>query len=179
MARKSNTKRTIEELLNDSVAILTSTMTHQGKYLALDDICWQWTQLDGKYEGCKHWSIKAIESLNKLNSKGELFKYSDFFRHEHVVPKKVFIEKLLKLKIINEKIIEDLLNNYLTSAVVTILEERTLDKSGYRQSMPKEFLEINNKDYNNKWLRYKCLNIEVKNVSWMNKQIIEKNIIDY
>lgn len=178
--KENNIKfRTKSEILFDSVFILNSPITKGAKYMALNDVCWQWTEFEGKYEGCRYWSEEAIKLLKNLKNDNEKFKYSDYFRHEHIVPRKGLIEKIFNIKNINEEILEKVLNKYLIGVVVTISEEKVLNKFGYKQNMPKEFYQSDNKNYNNEWLRYKKLSILVKNVDWVKKDIIEKEFIQF
>jgi len=43
-------------------------MSYGGKFSVITQICWEWTQYEGKYNGCRLWSNKAINQYQgRLN----------------------------------------------------------------------------------------------------------------
>ncbi|NRY64160.1 hypothetical protein [Clostridium beijerinckii] len=176
--RKEDKKfRTREEMICDSIFIIKAPLTYATKYAMIDNICWSWTEYNGKYKGCEYWSEGALKLLNELKKDNEKIDYQKHFRHEHIVPRKILIDKILSLTNLNEEIYKNILNKFMIGTVVTVSEDENLNSLGYRQKMPVEFFEINSPEYENEWLRYKKANIIVKKGSWSdNKFITEADV---
>lgn len=170
--------RTEDEMISDSMFIINAPIKYGTKFAVLDDICWKWTEFNGKYKGCQYWSKQALKELENLNKNNKKFKYGDYFRHEHIVPRAVFINKIFETTNLNKIILKELFNKFMIGVVVTIKEDKALDSAGYRQKMPKEFNDHNSQEYNNEWLRYKKVKkINIRRGHWLDDKFITEKTI--
>jgi len=134
-------------MVQDALIVLTSQLTYGAKYGALSHVAWEWTEVTGKYKGCPYWTTMAIiHCLATKSCKG--------LRHEHVVPKKVFIDLLFSLAPPSPEAIRDICDRFLIGVVVTLEEDAVLNIE-YGSSMPREFSDPASPDYRNPWLRYR------------------------
>lgn len=86
ISEKNKIYRTKEVMCHDIAEVLSSTtLSHGTKHSVIDHVIWVWSEFNGKYAGCQHWSEEA--KILGANSK-ELV-------HEHLVPRKVIREKFL------------------------------------------------------------------------------------
>lgn len=152
-ARKHPRFRTKEEIVHDVSYILHAPVTAGTKIAVLTDVCWVWTEFDGKYRGCPHWSKKARVQF-EANPKSKL-------KHEHAVPKRVVMDLLFKLSDPTPATVMDLLSKLLIGVVVTPEEDRLLNRE-YSSKMPDEFYDSAHRDHHDPWLRYKKCGIEVE-----------------
>ena len=107
---------------------------------------WKYTEASGKYAGCRYWSVKAA-SLRVTKDRA--------LRHEHLVPRKVLVGMFFKLREDELHKIEELFRLYCIGVVVTVEEDRLLNKAGLRQKMPVgDWLE-------NPWVRYAHVGIKI------------------
>lgn len=106
---------------------------------------WVWSEFNGKHQGCKFWSEKALSS--GLQNKHLI--------HEHLVPRKVLMNKLFSEVIPDKQNIFEFLDTYCVGVVVTKDEDNMLNKIGLRSEMPSDW---DNKD---PWARYKKVAIKV------------------
>lgn len=74
-------------------------------------------------------------------------------RHEHAIPRRVLIARLLQLSSPSPLEIEGLLSGFCVGVVVTRDEDRMISAHGLRQRMP---LKWNGKDI---WARYRIAGI--------------------
>lgn len=161
MARKSKKNanyRTKEVMARDLAVVLSADLSRGTRYSVCRQIASEWTELDGKYKGCRFWSKKAFE-LWEANPKAKCF------RHEHAVPKKVVIELLLALDKPDAGFIYRVCEAFLIGVVVTMEEEKVLN-ARFNSAMPPEFSETNNPASLDPLLRYKQCGIEVIGVCW-------------
>lgn len=181
MMRKTNKKyRTKEQMLQDALIILNAPISYGTKYVVLDNICWLWSENQGKYEGCMYWSqqaLKDLEIVKKLKESNKKFNHGDFFVHEHVVPRVLAIDMIINTENLNEITLKKLFDKYLLSAIITVKENKKLDSSGVKQQMPDEFYIKDSLNYNNEWIRYIKNDINIEKVEWMNGKIISKKTI--
>lgn len=146
-----NRYRSREDLVADVAAALASTLTVGSKYALLDNICWTWSEFDGKLEGCRWWTAAALASRDDPSS----------LRHEHVVPRRVIIEHLLSLGTPTVGIIRQIMDTWCIAAVVTTEEDRQLRGAGLTQRMPRGW------DGKDAWARYRAAGIAATDISGM------------
>ncbi len=133
MARKSKKNpayRTKEDMVKDIAFILNAPLTYGTKQVVCRQAAWEWTEFDGKYEGCPLWSKKAAERY-AANPDTKLI-------HEHAVPKKVVADLLLSLESPSEALVRTALKKLLIAVVVTPEEDAILNQY-FKSSMPPEF----------------------------------------
>jgi hypothetical protein len=143
---KSPRFRTKERLSQDIAAVLSSPdLSYGTKHVVLADAVWVWSEFYGKYAGCPFWSVAAREA----NSIKELC-------HEHVVPKRYIIQRLLDLSPPTPEDVHGVLSTYCIGAVVTRDEDRQITQAGFRSSMPDEW------DTKDIWIRYRLAGIQME-----------------
>ena len=133
--------------MSEDIAKILSAqdLSYGTKFVVLADATWVWSEFDGKYTGCKYWSIAAGEAK------------SDKDRcHEHVIPKKCIILKLFELDSPTGESVYKILDTYCVGAVITRAEDKKLTKAGFRFSMPPDWDKIN------VWARYLHADIKMK-----------------
>ena len=106
--------------MKDVTFVPNSPLTYGTKVVVCRQAASAWTEFDGKYRGCPYWSTKAME-LSTINPK------TKELRHEHAVPKKLFLDLLLKLKNPTAEDVERFFKAMLIGVVVTLEEERLLN----------------------------------------------------
>jgi hypothetical protein len=162
MARISDTHlrfRTKDQIVNDLAFVLSAPLAYGTKHAVLADVAWVWTEFDGKYAGrpgrytgCKFWTQMALMQ-HRLDRK------SRRLRHEHIVPKRIVIDMLLKLERPTPESVREICERFLIGVVVTIEEDAVLNE--FRDSMPSEFDDPASPEYRDPWLRYRRCKIEV------------------
>lgn len=138
--------RTKAEMVRDVAYVLSSPLTIGTRFAVLKNVCWAWTEFDGKYRGCPYWSKAAIKRRRK-DPKAKL-------KHEHAVPRKVVIDSLLKMNQPTMEQVKDVLERLLIGVVVTPEEADLLDRK-FRDKMPEEFSK-----QQDAFLRYDLCGIE-------------------
>lgn len=140
----------------------------------LSVLLWKWTERNGKLLGCEIWSKKAIE-LYKCTNK--ITKINSILVHEHIIPRKVLIDQMLKNSTIDN--IKKILVNS-KAAVILKEEDKKLNNDNLRETMPEYLHDKLVSDYSNKdiFSRYKNIDIQLYNVEWDNKFIKNSSIID-
>jgi hypothetical protein len=136
--------RTREQLIADATLTLKSSLTIASKYALLDNICWVWSEFDGKIEGCRWWS-KEARLLR--DSRREL-------THEHAVPRRVIIHHLLGLENPEEAVVGEVLHRFCVAVVITKEQDKRLNDAGLRQRMPVGW------DGADVWARYRTIAVE-------------------
>jgi hypothetical protein len=145
--------RTKGDIVRDITHVLNSTSLHRGTKMAvLNDACWRWTTICGKYDGCRLWSRKAIDA-RKRDPRVKLI-------HEHAVPKKIVIEMLLGLESPEENQVRRICEGLLHGVVITREEDRLLSVK-YKTKMPVQFHESGSAGFREPMLRYAECGIEV------------------
>jgi hypothetical protein len=115
-------QRDRDQLVRDAIIALDSAMSDGSKYALLDDVSWVLSELDGKYEGCRYWSARALAERTNL-------------RHEHSVPRRVLIGMLLTEPAPSEAEVRRVLD-LCVGAVVTVEEDRALNAAGLPARIP-------------------------------------------
>jgi hypothetical protein len=144
---KSNPRyRTKSELCGELAFVLNSNLHYGTKHAVLLEATWVWTEFEGKYEGCEHWSEAALEFRGQ----------PQMLIHEHVIPKKVVIELLLKLPNPTTGSVHQLLESFCKGVVITKEEDTRLNRRGLRSKMPSDW------DGKDLWARYTVAKIVLK-----------------
>lgn len=118
--------RTKDEICEDIAFVLNSRLRYGTQFAVLSEAMWVWTEFDGKYKGCEHWSVEVwkIQDQQKM------------LVHEHMVPKSLVIKRLKELENPTKESVKELLDFYCKAAVVTRDEDRRLNEEGLRSNMP-------------------------------------------
>lgn len=147
IANKNPRFRTKVELCRDIAFVLNSPVKYGTKYAVLVDATWTWTEFEGKYVGCEHWSEAAWKIQGQQN----------LLVHEHVMPKSLVIQRLLDLSPnATEDSVNQLLTAYCKGAVITREEDARLNGHGLRAKMPHDW------DEKDVWARYKFAGIVLR-----------------
>lgn len=133
-------------------------LSKQTTFEIVRDISWSWTDGFGNgYQGCTYWTEAAIKQcygVSKIKDCINKFPCSNKgVRHEHVVPKNLFIRYIMEECYSNpEKLDYDLIDKNLIACVVTSDEAKNID-SAYKDKMldNKNFNEIDDESL---WSRY-------------------------
>lgn len=127
--------------MRDAIIAIGSSLTYGSKYALLDNVCWTLSELDGKYEGCRYWSTRAIARRTDL-------------RHEHSVPRRVLIGLLLAEPAPSDADVRRILD-LCVGAVVTVDEDLALNAVGLRAKMPSGW------DGEDVFARYRAAGVEL------------------
>lgn len=159
---------TKQKIKDDLSKMIKAQLSDNAIYAILHDIAWAWTeQVDvnngtktktAKLRGCKYWTKEALKiafDINYCPIKG--FDFDKHLRHEHIVPKIIFKETVLKYvknnSFASNSQIQNLYNamkNKLLGCVVTVDQAKKLDtKFAQKMPTPNDFLSISNP-----WERY-------------------------
>lgn len=162
-----------EQLISDMVKILQEDISETSRKHIIDMYCWLLTERkspyngksksravdkNAKYKGCDYWTDDAL-ALYTEN------KNSNGLRHEHVVPRKLFVD-YVNSNVNNIEV--DKINKFFIGCVVTKKQAEEIDRN-YKEKMPKDekFEDINEK---NLWSRYTLSKIKAINkVNWESK----------
>lgn len=139
-------------MAEDLSIALQSRMSRPGKMSVAISVCWGWTGIDGKYEGCPYWTPRAIAEFDNGHLRG--------LRHEHAVPRRVFCQIAMDIDNPSPERVFSLCESLLFGVVVTGDEDRLLSQ-GLRQRMPPEFDDPGSPSFRDPWLRYKLKRIPV------------------
>lgn len=162
----TNEERMIYE--NEIIKLLQIVVREIGykniPYIIMDRAIWAWTERFKKYDRqCLPWSENAKLLLNnniKLREKNKKLKKYKGLRHEHMVPRKVLIEKIRNLQNKNEASIREILVKYSYAAIITKDEDDMLNNKKLNNAMPEGKDDI--------WSRYDACGI-VFDISERNK----------
>ncbi|MCP5021602.1 MAG: hypothetical protein GY930_07470 [bacterium] len=95
-------------------------------------LLWKHSEADGKYVGCRFWSLGAIQSHRHhgrvVTSLSEF--PTDALRHEHLVPRHQLTSLLIELESPTEERVKSLLEDLNVGVVVTVSEHDLLAESG-------------------------------------------------
>jgi hypothetical protein len=143
--------RTKNQIATDISFILAAPIFEGTKFAVLKDAMWTWTELDGKYSGCKFWTPLAFakQHVNRIAKRNAW----SGLRHEHIVPKRVVIDMLRALKDPTPEAVFEICENFLIAVVVTTEEDAILNE--FRSLMPPDFYNPASPSYRDPWLRYK------------------------
>jgi len=158
-----------DQILEDLCKIAKSDLSDPAKFKLYDHLCWMFTEFYGKHCGVIYWSEKAYKVYcNK--KKGE--NWCKKLRHEHVVPKSIFINSMFKNHDVADDDLKKHFSEKMIACIVTVEEDNLLNKKGLRTSMPDgntNFFEISDI-----WERYKACGIEVLELEWKSKRSPQK-----
>jgi hypothetical protein len=185
--------RTKEELIEDTVLICNNKDLKKGtkfKFIR-EDVAPTWTEMMGKYIGCRYWSKVALEDIY-LERLGKGIQGNALFQgleHDHVVPRVLFEELLILHDVeINgefyfEKLFQRLtgfsfihteslkkLFSFLVGAVITNSQHLAISRFS---GMPDEFYNDKNINFGNIWIRYLMEGIEIYEVEWDGSEIVD------
>lgn len=104
-----------------------------------------WTEFDGKYNGCRYWT-KAALMARMIDKRAAL-------KHEHVVPKKVVVDMLVRLPQPDAESVFAIMDRFLIGVVVTPEEDAVLN-CDHPSTMPPEFFDPKSPHFHDPWLRY-------------------------
>ena len=182
---------TKQKIKDDLSKMIKAQLSDNAIYAILHDIAWAWTeQVDvnngtktktAKLRGCKYWTKEALKiafDINYCPIKG--FDFDKCLRHEHVVPKIIFKETVLKYvksnSFASNSQIQNLYNamkNTLLGCVVTVDQAKKLD-TNYATKMPSgqtDFCKITNpwERYEETKKNYPNAFTEIYEVKWQQK----------
>ena len=127
--------------------LLNAPVTWGTQFAAISEALWVWSEFDGKYSGCQHWSEKA------WNNRAE-FKQ---LRHDHAVPQKVILERLGRARgRATEQFVREVLDAWCIGVVITRDEDASLTRNKLRAQMPIDW------DKKHPWARYEAVGIVLK-----------------
>lgn len=165
-------KKRKQNMFNDLETLCKQkTLSKQTIFEIVRDISWSWTDGFGNgYQGCAYWTEAAIKQcygVSKIEDCINKFPCSNKgLRHEHVVPKNLFIKYIMDECYNNlEKLDYDLIDKNLIGCVVTNDEAKNID-SAHKNKMPdnQRFDEI---DDESRWSRYtKSGVVNVYKIGW-------------
>jgi len=185
-SKRGDSEDVRKKLIQDLFTILnTKEITDRVKNNAINYAIYNWTEVNGKYEGNEFWSEKAYK-LAYVKRKDRAYQLV----HEHIVPRSVIREKIINLE--NKDILSLYLifEKYVIAAVITKEEDNLFSKDydgeKLRSKMPKEFYreEEERKEWlDNPWARYLCVNsyneiennINIYTITWKGKGKDEGN----
>ena len=127
-------------VLNDS------RLSYCAKVAVIDQAIWTWSEFEGKYEGCRLWSVKALRGLEVDLP----------LIHEHPVPRKEIRARLFSLEQATPESVQTILDALCFGVVVTKVEDVALIKAGLNAKMPDGW------DGKDVYARYKVVDIEVE-----------------
>ena len=187
---EANLPENAKTIMKDLEFIITGAgkeLSDQAKYDIVHKIAWEWTEgqkKKRKYFGCTYWSKEALVKKYKPKDKDE----SDFIkelekgnecspsekddkglRHEHVVPKKLFMEYVWDMVIGNVMLdkanLKNLMNQNLLACVITADEDKVFSEYKITEKLPSVVENFDNKQFvsitqfenvgDNTWNRYK------------------------
>jgi hypothetical protein len=146
ISERNSRYRTKERLVADVVTILNSDLAWGTQFAVLSDAVWVWSEFDGKLEGCRHWSPGA---WRRRASRVMLM-------HEHVVPKRLIIERLRKLRgRATGTAVKRTFEKWCVGVVILRSEDAQLTKAGLRSKMPDGWKN------GSIWARYESIGLKV------------------
>lgn len=190
---KSFDKRKIDVILNDLEFIIKDAnckLSDQAKYDIISKIAWEWTEgrtTATKYYGCKYWSKGALRQVfgeNQEFNVGNLLTYTKKteagLRHEHVVPKRLFMEYvwyLVKKQKFEKEKLKKYIENNLVACVITSAEDQKFSEWKIVDKLPESVENFGKDDFKNiekfedvktkTWNRYKIAGLtEIYELEW-------------
>jgi uncharacterized protein YlzI (FlbEa/FlbD family) len=157
LSRKHPRFRSKLQMAEDVSCALASRLSYGGKFSVLHEVCWTWTEFQGKVRGCPYWTELALMQ-RRADPHSKVI-------HEHIVPKQIVIQILFDLEQPQTDLVYSLLEQFLIGVVVHPLEDQILNVE-FPCSMPSEFFDSNSPSFHDPWLRYKRIpSIKVHQVS--------------
>ena len=172
------------DMFNDLVELCTEhILSTQNTYEIVKNIAWSWTDGMGNgYQGCTYWSEAALKKCYNVEDVSECKEKTSHsnkdLRHEHIVPKRLFIEYIMDKCYKNkENPNRNFIDGNLIGCIITADEDKLFSgKLRYGMSNEICFEDIN---CANRWLRYLEAGIsKIYNVSWKLTDDGKKLIID-
>lgn len=122
--------RSKDDMARDLSSILALPLCHKTKVDVINSFLWGWSELFGKYGGCRH-SVKAAEHADKHGQKDLV--------HDHSVPRKVVTDMILGTTKPTAEQLLAILEEYCEGVIITKDEDAALNKAGLRSTMPKDW----------------------------------------
>lgn len=140
-----------KDLICQDLAIILNDerLTYCAKFAVIDQAIWIWSEFEGKYQGCKLWSVRALRGL-EVDSP---------LIHEHPVPRKEIRKRLFSLKSPSPQSVRKVMDQLCLGVVVTKSEDIALTKAGLNAKMPDTW------DGKDVFARYKVVGIEVREIA--------------
>lgn len=136
-------------------------------------VSWELTELNGKFEGCKYWTKKALEVYKNSKSKPKKDWQKELI-HEHVIPRKFLIDYIMSCYD-KESEPEKKYFDLVIACVVTKEENNVLNKK-YKSLMPGDIKDIEDITEINRWERYIQSEIsDIREVKWDNARNYESD----
>ena len=148
IAEKNPRFRTKEVISRDIATILSLDLHHGTTHAILAEVMWVWSEFDGKYSGCRFWSIAARQCQGIKD-----------LRHEHIVPKRYIIQSLKALMDPTPEDVYSIMSTYCIGAIVTKTEDTRLTDAGFKSCMPSSW------DCKDVWIRYRLAGIEMEEIA--------------
>ena len=103
-----------------------SDFSPAAKLAVIDDVCWKWSEFEGKVKNSKYWTEDAESRFEETGSIKNLI-------HEHIVLRKIIKELLLDMETPSYEKVFKILDSFCVGVIVTKEEDAILNKSGFRQ----------------------------------------------
>lgn len=138
----------------------------------LDKLVWAYTEAPGKYRGNPLWSVGAVRSYRKWQSRcwersgeatGRLVPDDDRLVQEYVAPREHVVSTLVNLANPTERMVGSVLRKLALAVIVTRKEYKRLPR---HSNDPSNTLE------NDPWLRYMKVKIRIVNHSQLSRQVL-------
>ena len=146
ISEKNNRFRSKEQISSDVASVLNAELTWGTQFAVLSEAIWVWSEFEGKFKGCVHWTPGAWKS--RADRK--------LLTHEHVVPKSVIIEHLAQMRgRATGAEVKRVLDEFCIGVVVLRSEDRLLTSAKLRSAMPPEW------SGKSPWARYEVIGLTV------------------
>jgi len=134
-------------MARDLSLILALPLCHKTKVDVINSFLWGWSELFGKYGGCRH-SEKAAEHAARHGQKGLV--------HDHSVPRKAIVDMMLGVAVPTAVQLLTIFEEFCEGVIITKDEDAALNKAGLRSKMPKDW------DGTDPDARYKAVGIAIE-----------------
>ncbi len=138
--------RSEKDLAKDLALVLTSDFKFKTKVNFINSILWGWSSRFGNYQGLS--CSKAAQKEFKQHGTKNL-------RHDHMVPRNLLVKIFLEMNDVSSSKTLKLLKKFGGAVILTVDEDKTLNKLKLRQKMPKSW---NRQD---PYARYKASGIKL------------------
>lgn len=153
ISKKNPRYRSRKQMAADVAFILTAPVSYAAKAAVINQVCWAWTEFEGKYDGCEHWTVLALKQCGAPEQRKRGWR--KLLAHEHAVPRKVVLDLMMDLEHPDEKEVFELLDRLLVG-VVLLREEHDLLNGDYQRTMPEGFSDAGSERHLDPWLRYRA-----------------------
>jgi hypothetical protein len=124
-----------------------------------------------KYKGCPYWSSGAVTQLKNNIKRNEKNIYHNL-RHEHSVPKKIIVNRIMTSDKSASSIF-NLLDWFAHSVIVSLEEDQGLNDKGLRSGFPVGNELLNNNKAENVFQRYIAADIKVYKIGIVDPKTID------